>query len=289
MEIKSANCADQDISWRICCFSLLLLYFWQSLFVWFGSLFCVVEWLNTPSSLYQMDWLIAMNSLRLKTWRVDLIRWLIFELILLHLAIPHFDPSQFLLILLLIVCNLLYCVFFVCICWYGINILSTHSSLCIIHLHDTYNCWFDSICPSPSAYPQHCNCLPQNRASSMLYGWCDAGTCSSFTKTLLHIDPCIHPKDFEHWFVSPKGFILLLCCLVFVSLGPLESFDIIWLASFTVFSSLWILTHFFHNNGSVVQWFLKQSCQLVTLIKFSSPLVVFGLPALYLVLFCPVF
>ena len=55
---------------------------------------CVVEWLNTPSALYQRDWLIAINSLRLKTLRVDLKSCLIFGLIILRLALLHFVPPQ---------------------------------------------------------------------------------------------------------------------------------------------------------------------------------------------------
>ena len=34
-----------------------------------------------------------------------------------------------------------------------------------------------------SKRPQH-----HNSASSMLYGWCDTGSCSSFLNSLLHID-----------------------------------------------------------------------------------------------------
>ena len=41
MGCKSADCAGQDISWKICCSSLLLMYFWQSLLVCFRSLSCI--------------------------------------------------------------------------------------------------------------------------------------------------------------------------------------------------------------------------------------------------------
>ena len=54
-----------------------------------------------------------------------------------------------------------------------------------------YDSWFDSACLSPGVNPRFCNWqkpLPHNRASSMLYGWCDTGCCSSFTNSLLHID-----------------------------------------------------------------------------------------------------
>ena len=67
---------------------------------------------------------------------------------------------------------------------------------------------------SPSPY--------HNWASSMLYGWCDVGGCSSFTNILLYNDSPIWSKDFELWFVSPMYFIPLLLYWVFVYLGPLE-------------------------------------------------------------------
>ena len=35
----------------------------------------VVECLNTSPALYQIDWLITITSIRLKTSRVDLISW----------------------------------------------------------------------------------------------------------------------------------------------------------------------------------------------------------------------
>ena len=61
-----------------------------------------------------------------------------------------------------------------------------------------------------------------NRTSSMLYGWCDTASCCSFTNSSPHIDPPIWLKDFKLWFFSPKSFIKLLYCLVFVGVGPLE-------------------------------------------------------------------
>ena len=41
MGFKSTDCTSQDISWRICCSSLLLAYIWQSLLVCFGPLPCM--------------------------------------------------------------------------------------------------------------------------------------------------------------------------------------------------------------------------------------------------------
>ena len=69
-------------------------------------------------------------------------------------------------------------------------------------------------------YQQH------SRASSMLYGWCETGGWCSFTNSSPYIDPPIWSKDFELWFVRPKGFISLPYCLVFVCLGSLGPFDI---------------------------------------------------------------
>ena len=65
------------------------------------------------------------------------------------------------------------------------------------------------------------------RHSAMLYKWCDTvrGGCNPFTNSSLYI----WPKDFELWFVSPKDFIPLLYCPVFVHLGLLEPFDIVLL------------------------------------------------------------
>ena len=41
MGFKFTDCASQDISRRICCSSLLLMYFWQSLLICFVSLSCM--------------------------------------------------------------------------------------------------------------------------------------------------------------------------------------------------------------------------------------------------------
>ena len=68
--------------------------------------------------------------------------------------------------------------------------------------------------------------LLPSRASSMLHGRCDTGVCSSFTKSLSYIEPCIWAKDFELWFVSPKNFIPLIYCPVYWYLLTLFSFFI---------------------------------------------------------------
>ena len=67
-----------------------------------------------------------------------LISWLIFGSILLRLAVQNFDPVLLFVSSLVNSLRLLYSVF-LCVfvskgCWWWINILSTHSSLCIIHL-----------------------------------------------------------------------------------------------------------------------------------------------------------
>ena len=62
---KFADCADQDISWRISCSSLHLMYVWLSLQVCFGSLSCMTTNSWPTSSIpdgivwcYGMLWLL---------------------------------------------------------------------------------------------------------------------------------------------------------------------------------------------------------------------------------------
>ena len=60
---------------------------------------------------------------------------------------------------------------------------------------------FDSICPSPGANSWLCNFQKplhphHKKAFSMLYGWCDTGSCSCFSNSAPHIDPPI-------WLYSP--------------------------------------------------------------------------------------
>ena len=43
MGFKSADYAGQDITWRTCCFFLLLIFLWQSLRICFESLFCIIS------------------------------------------------------------------------------------------------------------------------------------------------------------------------------------------------------------------------------------------------------
>ena len=49
MGFKSADCAGQDISWKTFCSSLLLMYLWQCLLVYFESLSCINTNLWTTS------------------------------------------------------------------------------------------------------------------------------------------------------------------------------------------------------------------------------------------------
>ena len=72
--------------------------------------------------------------------------------------------------------------------------------------------------------------LLHNRASSMLYGWCNTAGSSSFTNSSPHIYPPIWVKDFELWLVSSKDFIPLLYCPVFVRLDQLEPFHTVFLS-----------------------------------------------------------
>ena len=124
-----------------------------------------------------------------------------------------------------------------------------------------------------------------NWAYFMLYSWSDWESCSSFTNSLPHIDPCIWPKDFELWFISSKSFIPLLYCRLCAS-WPARVFWYCFASSKVVswqqfyhigqlervFPSQWMLTHFFDNICSVVKWFLVQSAFCHTswwLIKLS--------------------
>ena len=135
-----------------------------------------------------------------------------------------------------------------------------------------------------------------NRASCMLYVWCDTGGCSSFTNSLLHIDLPISPKGFELSFINPKDFIPLLYSPVLVCLGPLKPFDIVLLpqqwfldrnstieASFTEYlphSGCWYIFFPWHwlRCGVMFGALSLLSCKLVTLVKLSSALLVtFGL------------
>ena len=81
--------------------------------------------------------------------------------------------------------------------------------------------------------------------------------------------PQIWPKGFEFWFVSPKG--LYSTALLSNLCAPWSS-RAFWRFTFSavvswlqpchigllhrVFSSQWMLTHFFHDIGLVVQWCL---------------------------------
>ena len=96
--------------------------------------------------------------------------------------------------------------------------------------------------------PQH------NRFSSMLYGWCDTGGCSSFATSSLLINLPIWLKDFELWFVSPKNFIPLLYCPVFVHLGSLEPIDIVLLPQ------RWFLDRNFAIKTSFTKCSLHSGC-----------------------------
>ena len=115
--------------------------------------------------------------------------------------------------------------------------------------------------------------LPQrNRASSMLYSWCDTGICNSFASCSLRgVEPPTRDKDFKLWFFSSRALfhctmVQFLCTLTYWSLLTLLCFlnRGFWLQFCHigelqgVFSSLWMLTHFFHDIGPVVQWCLEQ-------------------------------
>ena len=190
---KSADCTSQDISWRMCYSSLLLMYLRQSLLVCIGSLSCMSTNPFYPQAVFyrgSCDAVVCCDSL--------------IQFALHLMQIPDFRIRK----------------------------SSSH----------------------------------HNRSSSMLYGWYDTGVCSSFANFLLYMDPPISLKDFELWFISPKDFIPLLYCLVCLCLGLLTLFcfvfsTVVFWQKFCHIGQLHslLLTHFFHDIGSVVQWFLEQS------------------------------
>ena len=50
MVFKSADFTSQDINWRTCCSSLLWMYFWKSLIIYFGPLSCIMSSNLWPAS-----------------------------------------------------------------------------------------------------------------------------------------------------------------------------------------------------------------------------------------------
>ena len=137
--------------------------------------------------------------------------------------------------------------------------------------------------------------LPPLRASSMLYGWSYAGGLQLFHQLFAAHSPSYLTQRFRTLIRQPK---VLLCCLVFVRLDPLEPFDIVLL------HQQWFLD----SNSALLAWFTESSphsgrwhcfscvvvfravsllsCNPVTLMKLCSALfAAFYLPALFLVFF----
>ena len=136
--------------------------------------------------------------------------------------------------------------------------------------------------------------LHHNSTSSMIYNWCDTGVAA--------LPPIPSwAKNFELWFVY---------CPIFVRLGRVGYFDIVWLPQQWFLDSnichtsqlhvVLLLTMdidtFFPDIGSVVQWYLEKSAlshELVTLMKLSSAFIVaFGLTSpnlwfCFVVSWCP--
>ena len=87
----------------------------------------------------------------------------------------------------------------------------------------------DPISPSPGTNPRLYNrqkSPTHTRASSLLYGWCDTGSYSSFTDSSRHIDPPLWTKDFEFWFIGSKDCSIFqsFCALTHCSLLSLLCF-----------------------------------------------------------------
>ena len=150
---------------------------------------------------------------------------------------------------------------------------------------------FDSICPSPGANPQLCNWQKpppyHYRTFSMLYNWCDTKGCRSFIYFFLHIDPPIWPKDFKGLYSTA---VLSSLCVpwptrafwyCFASLTVVCWQQYCHIGQFHRVFSLWMLTYFswlWFSCAVIFGAVHLQSHKLVTLMKFSSALVVtFGL------------
>ena len=83
-------------------------------------------------------------------------------------------------------------------------------------------------CNSPTLQLAKAPHIHHKRVSSMLYGWCNTGTCSSFTNSSTHID-----RKFSNFHSSVKK-TLFHCSVHF---GPLETFDIVLLPQKWFFGS----------------------------------------------------
>ena len=70
--------------------------------------------------------------------------------------------------------------------------------------------------------------LHHNRASSMLYSWCDTGGCSSFTNSSQHIDPLLNPK-ISNFDSSVQRTLFHSSVVIFVLLGSPVPFNIVLL------------------------------------------------------------
>ena len=81
-----------------------------------------------------------------------------------------------------------------------------------------YDSWWDSICSSTGANSRFCigkKGLPlhdHNKASHILYGWCDTVSYSSFINSSLHLDPLIRAKPSK--FDSSVQTTLFHCSIV---------------------------------------------------------------------------
>ena len=85
MGFKFADCSSQDISWRICCSSLLLIYLWQSLPVCFRLLFCMST--NPWSTSCVSDVIVWCSMFWLPVWFNFPFTWC--KSLTLQLVKPH--------------------------------------------------------------------------------------------------------------------------------------------------------------------------------------------------------
>ena len=117
-------------------------------------------------------------------------------------------------------------------------------------------------------------CPPHyNRTSSMLYGWCDTGGCSSFSNSLPHI---FNPK-ISNFDLSVQRTILANQSLLTLFCFHNSDFLTVILPYRPDTQSLLLTVDtniFFHNIGSVVQWCFKQLafCQASWWLWWNCPL-----------------
>ena len=144
--------------------------------------------------------------------------------------------------------------------------------------------WFESICPLPGANPDFVvgkSLLHFNRASSMLFGWYDTGSCSSFHQSFAAHRPCYLIQRFRTLIHQSKrlyttALLFSLCAPwpigvfwhCFASLAVISRLQFCHISLLHwVFSSQYMLVHFSWHwfRCAVMFWVVSfLSCMLMT-------------------------